>query len=234
MSRAFIWVACGDKYIAEATESAQRAKRLMPDIGRVLLTDKKVKGPFQVHVFPQGEGSWFLNNVRYYNRALELGIDRMIALDSDAYVVAPCYEMFDALDRFDFIGAHEGPRWTAPTVTKIPDVFAEFNIGSLVFRNNAKIKALFALWLDLYEKHPDVYGDNDQAPLREALWMMAGDLQIHVMPSMYNCRFHFGSLVVGPVRILHGGYRDIDRMARIVNKDSGKARVWDCKELLRI
>lgn len=235
MSRTFIWVACGEKYVAEARESGQRAKNLMPDVGRALLTDRKIKGPWRVFVSPQGDGPWFLDNVRYYNRALTLGFDKMVALDSDAYVIAPVYDMFDALDRFDFMGTHEGPRHTAKTVNPIPDVFTEPNVGVLAFRNNVKVKALFARWLDLYEKNVDVYGDNDQAPLREALWLDDG-LQIHMFPSMYNCRFHFGSYVSGPVKILHGGYRDIDRMARLVDKGASPEEpvVWDCKELLRL
>lgn len=209
----------------------------MPDVGRFLVTDERVGGGEQfnpVVVRPKKGGPWFLENVRYYNTALELKCDRLVALDTDAYLVAPAYELFDILDRFDFVGVHEGPRHTAKTIGSIPDVLSEFNVGVLAFRNNDKVKSLFATWLRLYEENVSRYGNNDQAPLREAIWTDKSGLQIHIMPSEYNCRFHFGTQVRGKVRVLHGGSKNIDKVARVVNKNAGTWRVWEPKELLRL
>jgi len=210
MSRSFFWVACGDQYVAEAIEYAKRAKRFMPDIGRFLLTDKRIRShgvfnPVKAISWREDE-PWFLKNVRYYNLALQEmdEVERIVALDTDAYLLAPAYELFDVLDRFDFVGAHEGPRRTGRTVNPIPDAFSEFNVGVLAFRNNERVRGLFARWLKMYEENVDVYGDNDQSSLREAIWLDESGLQIHVMPPEFNCRFHFGTYVHGQVRRFTG------------------------------
>lgn len=239
MNRSFFWVACGDRYVAEAIESAKRAKRFMPDIGRFLLTDKRIRsyGVFNpVKAMSAGEGPWFLKNVRYYHHALhefEEG-DQLVALDSDAYLLAPAYELFDVLERFDFVGVHEGPRQTGKTASPIPDAFSEFNVGILAFRNNERVRGLFGKWLRLYEENVNVYGDNDQSSLREAIWLDKSGLQIHVMPSEFNCRFHFGTYVHGQVRAIHGGTRNIGKVAKALNDREWKTRAWQPKELLRL
>lgn len=233
MSRAIFWVVSGDKFVAMARESARREKQYMPDVARCLITDKKVKGPFTVYTPPDPGGPWYLRSVTWYNWALTLPYKKFVALDADAYPIAPFHEMFTALDRFDFVGVHEGPRVTARTSVPLPDAFAEMNVGSMAFRNNPRVKKMFAHWLSLYKEHQAIYGANEQPALREALWAATG-LQIHWMPSAYNCRWHFGSYVVGKVRILHGHTPHIDRIARAVNKDAPTARAFKNKELLRI
>lgn len=225
--------------MAEVIESARRAKKHMPDVGRFLLTDRRIRshGLFNpIKAMSLGEGPWFLQNVRGYHHALhefEEG-DQLVALDTDAYLLAPAYELFELLDRFDFCGMHEGPRRTSPTVSEIPDAFSEFNVGVLAFRNNERVRTLFGRWLSLYEEHTDVYGDNDQGPLREAIWLDRSGLQIHTFPLEFNCRFHFGTYVHGQVRVIHGGTRDIDKVARALNDREWKTRAWQPKELLRI
>lgn len=239
MNRSFFWVACGDQYVAEAIESAKRAKRFMPDVGRFLLTDKRIRshGLFSpVKAINFGDGPWFLQNVRGYHHALhefEEG-DQLVALDTDAYLLAPAYELFDVLERFDFVGVHEGPRCTGRTVNPIPDAFSEFNVGVLAFRNNERVRELFGRWLRLYEENVNIYGDNDQSSLREAIWTDESGLQIHAMPSEFNCRFHFGTYVNGQVRVIHGGTRNIDKVAKALNDREWKTRAWQPKELLRL
>ena len=232
MSEALLWVACGDKYVAEARVSAVYARRAMPDIARVLVTNKGVHdGVFtRVVVSPRKLDPWYLDSTRYHNLALDLPYDRISALDSDAYIVHPVYDLFEMLDRFDFMGVHEGPRRTARTVSPVPDPFAEFNIGVLAYRNNAVVKALFADWLNLYRGRVDVYGNNDQASLREAVWR-ARDLRIYVLSSEYNCRFHFGTWVSKEVKILHGRSGDLAKVERAENKRPGRMRAWRTREL---
>lgn len=239
MTRSFFWVASGDQYVQEAIESARRAKKFMPDVGRFLLTDKRIRshGLFNpVKAINFGDGPWFLQNVRGYHCALhefEEG-DQLVALDTDAYLLAPAYELFELLDRFDFCGMHEGPRRTGRVVGHIPDAFSEFNVGVLAFRNNERVRGLFDRWLGLYEENVDVYGDNDQSSLREALWLDDSGLQIHTFPPEFNCRFHFGAYVHGQVRVIHGGTPNIDKVARALNDREWKTRAWQPKDLLRI
>lgn len=222
--------------MSEAHASAEYPKQAMPDVDRVLVTDRCIPdtGTFtRIVVSPRELEPWYLDSTRYHNLALELPHDRFISLDSDAYVVHPVYDLFEMLDQFDFMGVHEGPRWTARTVEPIPEPFSEFNIGMLAYRNNAVVRAMFADWLDLYKGHVDVYGNNDQAPLREAAWR-AHDLRIYVLSSEYNCRFHFGTWVSREVKILHGRSKDLGKVERKINKRKGRMRAWGDKALLYI
>lgn len=248
--KAFFWVACkGDgryPYEDEARRSALRVKDHMPDIDRILLTDRPQEGGeafTRVVVDSGGKGPWYIRSVRYWNLALTLGYDRFIALDTDAWLLAPVYDLFRLLDRFDFLGAHEGPRQTLkhPPPTTAPPSLSEFNIGVIAFRNSGAVQGLFARWLEIAEALPDVYGINDQASLREAIWRGDGRrVQFFVLPSEYNCRWRFGTWVRQGVKILHGrpdrdkGPEYIDKVARVVNENAGKMRSWGPKELLRL
>jgi hypothetical protein len=85
---------------------------------------------------------------------------------------------------------------------------------------------LFKDWLDLYEAHPTVYGNNDQGPLREALWINK-QLNMYIMTEEFDCRWGFGVCVVSKVRILHSRssgpnpYTN-ERAAREINAVGGR------------
>lgn len=240
--RAFFWVACkGDgryPYEDEARQSAHLVRKHMPDIDRILLTDRsQAKGKAFTRVVAEsvGEAPWYIRSVRYWNRVLELGYDKLIGLDTDAWLLAPVYELFDMLDRFDFMAAHEGPRQTLKReIASTPRPFSEPQIGVIAFRNNEAIQALFARWLEIAEARPDIYGVNDQSSLREAIWRDDRQVQFYVFPSEWNCRFHFGTWVRLKVKILHGRSKDIGKVEREVNRQAGKMRAWRPKELLRL
>jgi len=209
----------------------------MPDVARVLVTDRKTqKGQQFTRVIASARtgDSWYVNAIRYYGLTLQTEYERILLLDTDVHILYPIYELFDMLDRFDFMGVHEGPRQTAPTVHPIPKPFSEFNIGVLMYKNSDGMKTLFANWLRMHEEHQDVYGNNDQASLREAVWMDDQGLQFYVVPSEWNCRFHFGTWVKLQVKVMHGRSKDIGKVEREVNRQAGKMRAWRPKELLRL
>lgn len=149
--------------------------------------------------------------------------ERLLYLDSDTYVIDPVPELWELLERFDLAAAHAPGRQTAPTVERIPETFPEFNIGVIAQRNNGPVKRLWRDVLGRITTHFDNYGNNDQAPLREALWNNQ-EVRLAVLPPEYNCRFNFGTFVTGRVKILHGR-GDFARVAASLNAQVGM-RTW--------
>lgn len=233
LNKAFVWVACGYKYVGEARLSAKGVQYYMPDIPRVLVTDEPIKKlPFtRVVQYPEVEGPWYLRNVAFYNKALELNYERMIFFDSDIVVLAPIYDVFALLERFDVVAAHAPARRTSPSSMTIPEAFPEFNIGVFGVHNIPRVRKLFASWLWLYEHNYQYYGENDQGVLREAVWRDER-VQVYVLPPEYNCRFHFGTWVKGEIKILHGRHHDLAFVEAAVNEEAGTMRAWRPKELL--
>jgi hypothetical protein len=111
----------------------------------------------------------------------------------------------------------------------VPDAFPEINIGVLGIANNAVMKRFVSDWLQRYELYHAIYGNNDQAPLREALWY-AKVVNLYVMPPEYNCRFGFGGFAALPVKVLHGRGMSFEAAEKIVNHAPGM-RAWTNADL---
>lgn len=233
MRRAFFWIADAD-HLHEVKRSAGSVKRFFPNADRIWLTPQDVTKcdlgweDRAIEVTPKYD-QWYLNSVYWWSEIFRLPYDDFCYLDSDTEIIAECEELFDILQRFDMALTHAPARQTAPTVSKIPDSFPEFNIGVVVFRNNAYVKQLCAEWLALYEKYADVYGNNDQAPLREALWQSSplGDneqLLIATLPPEFNCKYGYGGFAAGKVRIVHS-HGDNSKFINSINQTQGM-RSW--------
>lgn len=178
----------------------------MPNLRRVLCTpDNAAKEGFDevLRLSPRRYQYWYQDSVHYFNDALvRLGAKRLLYLDTDTYVCDNLSDLFEMLERYDFVGAHAPARSTTNTVGRIPPSFPEINIGVLAFRNAPVVEALFRGWEARYDEHPNVYKNNDQGPLREALWHWPG--RLYVLPPEYNMRWGFGGFAAYKVKVLHG------------------------------
>ena len=119
--------------------------------------------------------------------------------------------------------SHGVNRHTTGKICDIPDAFPEHEIGVMLVRTNEVIKNLFKDWLELYELHPDVYKNNDQGPLRDAIWMNK-HVNFYAFPEEYHARWGFGVCVVSKVRILHSrspGYPN-SQAAEEINSIGGR------------
>jgi hypothetical protein len=225
------WIADQPGYVSEAMQSAASFKRHNPACATALFGSSTDSAFDFIYPLPARQSEhWYLDSVRYFNHALHtLHHDSLIYFDVDTYTLAPLTDLIALIGRFDLVGAHAPARETAPTVNPVPDAFPEINIGVLGIANNAVMKRFMEEWLKRYELYHAIYGNNDQAPLREALWY-AKVVNLYVMPPEYNCRFGFGGFAALPVKVLHGRGMSFEAAEKIVNHAPGM-RAWTNADL---
>lgn len=247
MNRAIIYIASGQQYIDEAARSAESAKGQYPTIlctPTLMSEQARSYPPFDGvcklidNKWLDNSGYWYLDLVKYLNRVVShygdsnLGeiIDQFLYLDTDTYICGDLSDFFTALERFDIVGTHAIGRETMLQRDDIPASFPELHVGAIAFNRNAAIKNLFAEWLRLYVDNPEYYGNNDQGPLREALWK--SDIKLGILPAEFCFRYRWGGLINGQVRVLHGRENSTpyEEVAKKVNA-SNKVRVFKKREL---
>jgi hypothetical protein len=173
---------------------------------------------------------WYMDSVSYFHHALRVLDEQcLIYFDVDTFTLAPLSDLIALIGRYDFIGTHAPARVTAPTVEALPEAFPEINVGVLGLYNTPKMQAFVLDWLRQYQAGVEIYGNNDQAPLRETLWRHR-DVRLYVMPPEYNCRFGFGGFAALPVKVLHGRGMPFEAAARVVNYTAGM-RAWTNADL---
>lgn len=229
--RVVFYVLNQQQYLDEAEQSVKSLKVAMPDIPAHLFyfgSGKPAKIFDEVHLLDFDEARpWYSNSITGFNKAAEVLQDyKMIYLDSDTYVCAPFYEVFRYLDRFEFMSIHSSGRITTKTVLDVE--FPEYHIGLIGIKNSDKIKRLFADWQQLYDDHYHLYGNNDQGPLRDAIWRMP-ELNTYILPPEYCFRFPFGGFLGMEVKTLHGRPKNFAAIAQRVNEEKRKMRTFDKK-----
>jgi hypothetical protein len=78
---------------------------------------------------------------------------------ADTYSAAPCYEVFDLLDRFELAVAHAPLRAYFHLPPSCPFAFPEVNTGVIACRNTSAFHALVANWIEIFESQPDLEYD---------------------------------------------------------------------------
>ena len=141
----------GDSYHAEVAKAAASCRRHMPDVPMTLFTDRApAPGLFDRVEMIQGPGQGYIDKAALLD---QITAGRVLFLDTDTYVTAPLYEVFELLNRFEVAGAHAPWRLArdrrthaAARIPGIPDAFAEINTGVLGFRNSPEVRRLCARW----------------------------------------------------------------------------------------
>lgn len=231
-TRAIIYIASGPRYIEEARVSARSTGGKYPVI---LCTPNAVgvEPPFDdILKLPRPErGFWYHDSVNYVNIALaSLEYDQLLLLDTDTYVCGDLADFFTVLDRFDIAGTHAIGRETQVRRKDIPLSFPELHVGAVSFWRNERVTNLFRLWLDIYNGNPAYFDNNDQGPLREALWR-SPDVRLGILPSEFCFRYRWGGLVSGSVRVLHGRQNSTPYEQVVKELDGRGMRVYYRREL---
>jgi hypothetical protein len=206
---AAFWIASG-KYIAEADCSARSLAKHMPDVSRILFTPDE---NYYVTNFDMTEklpkrayDNWFLDSVRYTGYALEhIQQSRVINLDSDTIVLKPFPEVFEMLFRFNLIGCQSKTK--GQTQFYVPDCFPEIDIGFVGYQNNIGTIKFIKDWWKLFEEYENIYKEDDQPSLREALWQYSlydDNFRYYALPNKYHQRVGIDDPYDLNCVILHG------------------------------
>lgn len=212
-TRAAFWIVGENdqgRYIVEAANSAESVKRVLA-LPTFLFTDHPrppISMPFdEIHHLPAQQGPfWYLDQVRYFNQAVAIlrDFEELLYLDVDTYVAWPCMNLFDVLQQFDFAAGQSASRDAVESALGVPESFCTPQVGVNPFRNTERVRCFLADWLAMYEAHAARYDNNDEAALRDTLWLNEAGIRFCTLAPEFALRFDFGCWVKGWVRILHG------------------------------
>lgn len=204
-----IYVATGDKYIAEACNSASSLKKQMPDIKITLFTDHNFDNVHfeNIIIIPQPHYN-YRDKIVYMSQS---PYDYTLFLDTDTYICNDFREIFTLLDRFDIAVAYTPQR--AGKFKDVPESFQMMNTGVILYRKTPEIIEFFNEWLKLHKNK-----DPDQPTFREAIYKSL--LRLAILTPEYNYRFPFLGCVSGKVKIIHGRHAQLNKVASKINEDN--------------
>lgn len=250
MKRAVFYIVSnddGDRFVREACHSLESVRRHLPGLPAFLFlsgdTDESVGRFNKVYPLPgRREPFWYLDSTRFFVEAVKelADFDQLLYLDTDTYLAWPCSTLFDLLDQYDYAIGQSPQRDCCASVAGAPDSFCTLENGVNVFRNDEKVRRfLEEEWLARFERHWQEYDNNDNGPLRDALWENRLDLKWVTLAPEWSLRFDFGAWIQGRVRILHGrrkgistDVRPLTSVAKAINANY-KMRIWRNGRLMR-
>jgi hypothetical protein len=226
-----VYIATGENCRAEAVKSAKSLKAHNQSIPIAIFSDKESVDPvFNFHFLIENPEFSTLDKVK---NLWKTPFAKTLFLDSDTYVEEDLMDIFDVLDRFDFVGTHEVARgyWYDEFQGQVPKAFCEFNGGVLLFRNRPEVVELLKEWHPMYLKTREwlsKYGTskwmltNDQPSLRYLLYHRP-EIKLWILPTEYNAIRINGTYLWGKVKIAHGK-GNIEDVAKRMNGLSNTER----------
>jgi hypothetical protein len=220
-----LYVATGNKYVAEAVASARSAKSQMPQVPIAMASDVGSQSlDFDLALPLSPTHRPLADRIR---GMLASPFARTLFLDTDTFVLQPVGHLFNLLDRFDICASFE-PAHGFYSIPPVPDGFPELNGGVILFNNTEQVRAILATWLALYEAEAAAKIQAGQAPWHDQLALTravySSGLRFFVLPPEYNCRIIFPQFVSGPVYIAHCRLKDPSSYAgslAFLNRESG-------------
>ncbi|MGE9296158.1 MAG: hypothetical protein ACQKBV_07735 [Puniceicoccales bacterium] len=214
LTRGILYGVTGQKYIAEAAQSARFVRKYMPGIPiAIAAPQNEWEGDeFDEYIKLPEPCPGFLAKVS----ALSLSPwEQTLFLDSDAYIIHSCTEIFDLLDNFDIALAHDP--WRNGHDVGVPDAFPEFNSGVIAYNMEA-CRDMLKDWEAEFRKHCESDPRApDQATLRKVMYHSR--LRIAPMPMEYNFRAGLPSFAGAnaAVKLIHWRTNDPEGLGYQIN-----------------
>lgn len=234
MTTGLVYIATGQKFIAEAERSVASFKALMPDLPAALFKDAdsvlSTDARFDTVRLVSQPAYGCIDKIMTLK---DSPFERTLFLDTDTHCVAPCQELFELLDRFDYAAAH-APVRTCWEGARCPRSFPELNTGVILYQNNDRFGELVDSWFGTYQQHLQLAEPppHDQPAFREAAFRSSARLS--VLPPEYNLRTCFSYFIGGnaQVKILHGRGRNLADALAVVGKSGSVSKlprtvVWE-------
>lgn len=215
----FVYVATGERYVAEACRSAGSLRASMPGAAVALVTDsppdQATAGLFNTVIVRTDVRRQPIDKLL----AWEAPFERCVFLDTDTHVCGDLSDLFRLLDNFDLAAAPETLRGWHYTLPEVPAAFPEYNTGVIAFRRGPATGEFFQAWRADFAKLQAASGFvSDQPAFRVAAYRLG--LRIAPLPS----EFHFITITpnytMWAVRLLHGR-GDLPALARDLNRRPG-------------
>ncbi|WP_282026004.1 putative nucleotide-diphospho-sugar transferase [Limimaricola cinnabarinus] len=198
--RGFVFAATSPRYTIMAQRAARNLRMVMPEAQVDLFTDQDIDDPVfdQIH---KVEHVWHRPKMEAMRRSR---FERTVMLDADLIFLAPVWELFDILDRFEFAGCHGNVRRRGMGYADadVPRSFPVINTGVLALRRTPALTDFLQRWEDAVR---DSEANLDQPTFRRMLY--ESDLRFVALPVEYNM-MHVPALdrrepKMGAPRILH-------------------------------
>lgn len=189
------YIACDTiKYCKEAETSAKNFREYSNNVNFILYTDLNFSSDSFDNIInipnliPKGktEFGWSEGKFYFENKIKILSntnYEKNLYLDGDIKTLVNIDCMFDMLDKFDIIVAHDTCRSTKwSDVFNIPLCFPDFNCG-LFFYKKSTTKNFFEQWQSNFKIQPQPH---DQPSFRKSLW--DSNLRFYILPPEFNYR----------------------------------------------
>jgi hypothetical protein len=191
----------------------------MPGLGTAIVVDVPVDESLFDHVLKPAPGTPMKR--QKMATLLASPFERTLFLDTDTLVIAPVFEVFDVLDRFDAAMAlAPGYELSADpksgvdrTLGGVPVAWPSWNSGVIAYVKTPAFRKLVERWDEIHNGGPP--GSADQPGLRVASY--ESDARIVPLSWAYNYRTTFAFAVTGAVKILHGRDPELSYLARTIN-----------------
>lgn len=200
IDKGVLYCATGEHYLAKANLSRESLKKIHPGIKTAVATPDKIDpGAGWDVVFPLRNEDDIPEKLKMHYKLqalLNSPFRKTLYLDSDTYILNPIDDLFQLLDRFEWLICHGHDRkkrfdiYTGrglpgvhqnPKGEKIPYAFSPLQGGVIAYKQNEKIRNfLMALNRKFIDK--DFY--DDQYSIRELLWQ--SDISFYILPREYN------------------------------------------------
>jgi hypothetical protein len=223
MTTGVLYVAIGEHWCREASESAALVKRHMPSLPITLFADRSWSSESfdDVRVMEAG-GNPLLTKTLWM---AESPYDRTLFLDTDITLCESIDDVLTLCDRFDLAVPHAPYRLANMGLVNplpeflsagVPDCFPGMNTGLLVYNRSARVSAFFKTWCEYHQRHCSMTPQAPSQPaFRTALYR--SELRFAIIPEEYHCRFVYPFKVSGRVKVFHGRHPDMNLVIRRIN-----------------
>ena len=187
MSKGFLYVAHGKRYLKEVCVSAESFKKHCPDASITLFTNEEFSSPFIDSVKIIKARSIRAKVYCMYDSPY----DETCFLDSDVVADYKISDMFDIFPKYDMGGVHDLARKrdkyanSIPEYGEVPYAVSEINTGILLFKKAPVVEEFFKTWQKLHSKYYKSC-PYDQPSFRATMWK--SDVNFCSLPIEYNIR----------------------------------------------
>jgi hypothetical protein len=214
-SRGILYIATGERFVAEAEVSARSVRNVMPDTPIAIATDIEPDYNFDHTINIPDPGYGFVDKISHIDNS---PFDETLYLDTDTYVNSSVGELFDILDKFDIALSYDHSR---DHPQGIPDSFPEYNTGVIAYKNNDEFRQFTKAWKANHSEILSTVDTHDQPSFRKTLY--ESDLRIATLTPEYNCLIRFPGHVYDDVKIGHSRLLDIQSPGADKSVDVPKA-----------